>query len=138
MYSLKHVTRLCFIAKKNKYSFPEGFEGKSMRWLRRQYNGIGADWMMPCVRNFVTKSFQRMEPAALVHDVEFLSSDKSYWKFTKANMRLAYNGLKSGCLFTGIALAIICQIFGWSAWKEGKETMSWHYYLNEGGGDGHE
>jgi hypothetical protein len=137
MYSLKHVIRLCNIAKSGNYSLPKGFKNKSYAWLCRNYNGIGAEWMPKCVRQKVTKLFSYMEPVALVHDYEYLSEDKSYWNFTKANMRLAYNGAKSGYLFSGLALAVICQCFGWSAWKEGKETMSWHYYLNESG-DKHE
>lgn len=134
MYSLKHVTRLCNIAKTKGYSFPSGFKQKSLPWLRRHYNGIGAEWMPSCVRKIVTKCFSWMEPAAFLHDIEFLSENKSYWNFTKANLRLAYNGFKSGCIFFGISSALLCQLFGWSAWKEGKEVMAWHYYLNEGDG----
>ncbi len=131
MYSLEHVTKLCDVAKTRNFSFPKGFEQKSIPWLRCQYNGIGAEWMPSCVRKFVTRCFSWMEPAALIHDIEFMTAPKTYWNFTKANFRLAYNGLKSGCVFSGLSAAVICQLFGWSAWKEGKEAMSLYYCLNE-------
>ena len=131
MCSLKHIKRLCQYAKEHGYSFPVGWEDKTFQWMRRQYNGIGAEWMPAWLRNCVTKCFSYMEAAALIHDIEYLSENKSFWNFTKANLRLAYNGFKSHCPISGIILAAICQCFGWTAWKEGKETMAWHYYFKE-------
>jgi hypothetical protein len=122
---------LCSIAAQKGFLLPRGFENKSFAWLRRQYNGIGAEWMPARLRNLVTKLFSKMEAAALIHDVEYLNPNKSYWNFTKANFRLFYNGIKSSCIFSGFSLFVICQLFGWSAWKEGKETMAWHYYFKE-------
>lgn len=129
--SLKHIKRLCSEAHKKGFSFPEGFEEKSYTWLRKQYNGIGAEWMPIWMRKIVTKLFSPMEAAALIHDVEYLNLNKSYWHFIKANFRLFYNGIKSDCFWSGFLLAFICQFFGWSAWKEGKETMAWHYHFKE-------
>lgn len=87
--------------------------------------------MPKIARKIVTKLLSHIEAAALLHDVEYLSEQKSFWNFTKANLRLFYNCAKSRFFFTGVAVAVICQLFGWSAWKEGKETMAWYYYFDE-------
>ncbi|MDD3155341.1 MAG: hypothetical protein PHS41_10770 [Victivallaceae bacterium] len=54
------------------------------------------------------------------HDFDFAIGG-SYWKFTIANLRLAYNSCRDGIAFVGIAAAILCQLFGWMAWKEAKK-----------------
>lgn len=132
-YSRKHIIYLCQVARKNDFSFPQEMDNKSYAWIQRHYNGIGAEWMSRSIRNIATKFMQHMEPEAMLHDIEYLNKKKSYWNFTKANFRLCYNAFKARHLFSGIALALICQIFGWSAWKEGKENMSYYYYYKEGG-----
>jgi hypothetical protein len=67
----------------------------------------------------------------MLHDIEYLNPNKSYWNFTKANFRLCYNAFKARHPISGITFAVICQLFGWSAWKEGKETMAFYYYYKE-------
>ena len=69
-----------------------------------------------------------MEAEALIHDIEYLSENKSYLLFTIANFRLFFNGMKARHFVSGLTLAIICQIFGFSAWKDGKETIAFYYY----------
>lgn len=128
----KHIIYLCEYAKKNNFSFPKCFEGRTYSWLQRHYNGIGAEWMSPKLRNIVTKLLRHMEAEALIHDIEYLLESKSYWRFTVANFRLFYNGVKARHFFSGLMLAIICQLFGWSAWVEGKEMLSYYYYLKRG------
>ena len=128
-YSLKHIKYLVRAAKENNFSFPLEFMEKTPQWLRRHYNGIGAEWMPKCVRSIATKAMRHMEPHALLHDVEYLSAKKSYWRFTIANLRLMYNGFKSRHILSGIVMFLACQLFGWTAWKEGKETMAYCYYL---------
>ena len=130
-YSLKYIKRLCSFAKERNFSLPEGFEKRTPQWIRRNFNGIGAEWMPRWSRRFLSKLLQPLDAAAMVHDVEFLQDNKSYWNFTKANFRLTVNCAKSGFLFSGIAAGTICQFFGWTAWKEGKETMIWYYYYQE-------
>jgi hypothetical protein len=131
MVSKKHILYLCQYARANKFSVPAGFWDKSPAWLRRHYNGIGAEWMPPKVRNIVTAAFRHMEPETMVHDIDFIILPKSFWNFTKANLRLAFNAFKARHTLYGIALAVICQLFGWSAWKDGKESMAFYYYLKE-------
>ena len=129
--SRKHIKYLCHYAEENGFSLPPGFKDKSVKFLQKHYNGIGAEWMPRRVRNFSTKLWRHMEPHALLHDIEYLSVNKSFWNFTKANLRLFYNGVRSRHFFSGLALATVCQFFGWSAWKEGKEIMAYCYYLEE-------
>ena len=129
--SLKHIKYLYSFAVQRGFSFPPESEGKDFPWMRSQYNGIGAEWMPRFLRKLITKLFSRMEAAALFHDIDFLNPNKKYYNFIKANVRLAYNGIKSGCPFSALLLAVICQLFGWSAWKDGKETMAWYYYFQE-------
>jgi hypothetical protein len=128
---MKHIRNLKkYILEKN-FSLPEGFLSKSNLELRDAYNGIGAEWMPSLLRRLITKLFGYMEPAALVHDIDFLNPVKSFKNFTIANLRLIYNSAKCKHLFSGLVAGIICQFFGWSAWIEGKETMAWYYYYQE-------
>jgi hypothetical protein len=135
MYTVEHIEKLIQFAKDHDLSFPEGFEEYSIDWLCAQYNGIGAEWMPLFVRKFLTKYFSPLEPASFLHDIEFLSDDKSFWKFTVANFRLLINGIKSGQVKSSILCAFACQLFGWSAWKNGKELNDWLNYLEENGNE---
>ena len=130
--SLKHIQYLRRFAIENHFSLPDGFMQKPIRWVWRQYNGIGAEWLPMRVRKFLTRFLRHMEAASMVHDVEYLSENKSFWRFTVANMRLIWNGIKSRHPLSGLVLGTVCQLFGWSAWIEGKETMAYHYYFSEG------
>jgi hypothetical protein len=127
--SKNSITQLLALIKVKNYSVPEGFDEASVSYLEVIYNGIGAEWMNPKVRNMLAKFLKCLEPDALIHDFEFSGSNKSYFAFTKANLRLAYNAFKGGHALAGTAAAILCQVFGWSAWMDGKETMAYYYYL---------
>lgn len=107
-----------------KFSFPPNFKRYNSKRLLRCYNGIGAAWMPKWFRDFVTYIFYRLEAAALLHDFEYTRKKKSYWRFTVANVRLAYNSARSRRLLLGIAAMVVCQLFGWSAYKAGKELLS--------------
>lgn len=131
MYSKKHVKMLLRIVYRKKFLLPVGFTERSNNWIRSQYNGIGAEWMPKFVRKLMTNLLGKMEAAALVHDCEFAFTQKSFRKFTVANFRLAVNGAKCGHPFCGTASAVLCQLFGWSAYRDGKESMSYCNYYKE-------
>ena len=131
MFSLKHIKKLYKHAKDMGFSFPDEVQVKSLAWMRRHYNGIGAEWLPRWVRKMTTFFLSPLEPAALLHDVEYLGKNKSYWRFTVANFRLFLNAAKDKYFFLGLGAALVCQLFGWSAWKEGKETMCYYYYYEE-------
>ena len=107
-----------------KFSFPPNFKRYNSKRLLRCYNGIGAEWMPKWFRNFVTYICDELEAAALLHDFEYTHGPKSYWRFTVANVRLAYNAARSRRLLLGIGAMIVCQSFGWYAYKNGKELLS--------------
>lgn len=124
MSDIEYIKYLRQMAIALKFSFPPTFKSYSSKRLVKLYNGIGAEWMPKWFRNFVTYICDRLEAAALMHDFEYTRKKKSYWRFTVANVRLAYNAAKSRRLFLGIAAAILCQLFGWWAYKAGKEVLS--------------
>jgi hypothetical protein len=104
-----------------KFSLPANFKRYNSKRLLRCYNGIGAEWMPAWLRDFVTDIFFILQAAALIHDFEYTHGKKSYWNFTVANVRFAYNAARSHRLVIGIAGALLCQVFGWYAYTHSKE-----------------
>lgn len=129
--SVAHIEYLKNYAIEKGFWLPDGFEDTPLEVLAGIYNGIGAEWLPVYARKFLTKFLFYMEPESLPHDFEFIQKNKSYWKFTLANFRAFVNAAKDRHPLSGLVFAIVCQTLGWSAWKEGKETMAWHYYLGE-------
>ena len=123
MTDIEYIKYLRQMAIALKFSFPPSFKGYSSRRLVKLYNGIGAEWMPKALRDLVTYICDRLEAAALLHDFEYTRKKKSYWRFTVANVRLAYNAARSRRPFLGIAAAILCQLFGWGAYKAGREVL---------------
>ena len=107
-----------------KFSFPANFKKSSSKRLLRCYNGIGAEWMPEHIRKFISDIFFTLQAAALIHDFEYTHGKKSYWNFTVANVRFAYNAARSHRLIIGIAGALLCQVFGWYAYTHSKEVLS--------------
>lgn len=103
------------------FSLPAGFIKRSYARLQKVYNGIGAEWMPKFLRKFITWLLTGLEAAALVHDFEWSKQKKSLWHFLVSNLRLWYNAAKLRHFFSGGTAALICTIFGWSAYKSGKE-----------------
>lgn len=131
MYSKKHIKKLLRIASQKKLLLPAGFTNRSHNWVQKQYNGAGAEWMPKFVRRWMTLLLQKMEAAVLVHDCEYSFVKKSYYQFTIANLRLAANGAKCGHPIAGAVCAVLCQLFGWAAYRDGKESMSYCNYYKE-------
>lgn len=127
MVNLAYIKYLRQMAIALKFSFPKNFKSYSSKRLVRLYNGVGAEWMPEWLRKVMTWLVRllcdKAEAAVLIHDFEFTREAKSYYKFTKANLRLAYNCFRSRRLLVGICAAVICQLFGWSAYKSGKEMF---------------
>ena len=124
MSDVEYIKYLRQMAIALNFSFPPDFKRYNSRRLLRCYNGVGAEWMPKWMIKTVTFFCDRIEAAALLHDFEYTHGKKSYWRFTVANVRLAYNAAKSRRLFLGIAAAIICQLSGWYAYINGKEVLS--------------
>lgn len=110
-----------------KYAAPPEFWTVPIDELKRAYNGIGPEHWPTWARRAVSALLRPFEAAALVHDWEFSRDVKSKGLFTDANFRLALNIGKQALvdrrpilIFYGIAAAILCEFFGYKAYKEGR------------------
>ena len=120
MSDIGHIRYLRKTAVLLGFSVPENFRRYSSKTLLRCYNGVGAQWMPGWMRKIFTYICLHLEAAALIHDFEYTRKKKSYGHFTKANLRLAYNACRSRHPVLGAASALLCQLFGWYAYKNGK------------------
>ena len=103
-----------------KYSMPSGFRKANYTRLSKIYNGIGAAWMPEWARRFLTIYLLTLAPASLIHDYEYVYGKTGYWAFCVANMRLAYNAAVDHHFLLGLLAALLCQVFGYGAFREGK------------------
>jgi hypothetical protein len=128
-YSMGHIRILRDEIRTCRLSVPEGFSEASDEDLVRAYNGIGPDAWCPILRRLVTWLLAFFEAVALIHDYEFGCPEKSYARFTAANLRFAYNAIRRAIIRTpgryalkvagcGLLLALLCQIFGYSGYRK--------------------
>lgn len=102
--------------------------------LRLLYNRLGPDSFPAWLRDLVSDLNTWLEPAALIHDVEWSRSDGSRESFTASNRRLRENGHRLArhlfawydprhYLYQNRAsrFSNYCQLFGWHAWKRDAE-----------------
>ena len=116
-YTLKQVAALRGEVREHHFSVPRGFERCSTRRLREYYNGVGAESWSPYFRKFVSYLLGFLNAPALVHDYEFSRRKKSFWLFSKANLRLVYNCAWEWHLLLGLVAGLLCEIFGYGAYK---------------------
>lgn len=96
------------------------------------YNGIGSDEMPEWLRDIISYLHPALEPAALIHDIEWYESDRTHESFTESNQRFERNGCRIADLsykwfnpmryyvrYHAKRFAWACQKFGWSAWISG-------------------
>ena len=79
----------------------------SVEEIAAAYNGIGAAWMPSKIREKITTDYADLEPAAMIHDVDYARASGTFADFHAANARLRDNILK-----TADAVA-----FPWISWK---------------------
>lgn len=106
---------------------PDSFWTAPDSELARAYNGIGPDRWPGWIRGAVTRLLRPFQAAAFVHDWEYSLPEKSYRAFAAANFRLAANVVREAlydCRISlvpaGIAAAVLCQLFGYAAWRRGR------------------
>ncbi len=108
---------------------PESFWKASDVELTVACNGVGPErW--PCgMRKLCSWLLRPLEASAAIHDWEYSQPDKSFRAFSAANARLAANVMlealydcRPACMLMGIAAALACQFFGWSAYKNGRTS----------------
>lgn len=129
-YPLDHVRELRDVAL-SRLSAPEAFRSERLVILHACYNGIGPDRWSTRFRGFVTWVLGFFEADALIHDYEYSLPQKSYWLFTVANLRFAFNSVVLAAVRFGVSrktakvaalgllLALLCQFFGYSGYKTG-------------------
>lgn len=95
--------------------------------LAQAFNGIGAEHWPKWMRTLLTALLRPFQAAAFVHDWEYSRETKTFRAFSAANWRLAVNVAREAvydcrpCVIPAGALAaLLCQIFGWRAYLNGR------------------
>jgi len=99
---------------------------------RREYNGIGPEFLPEDVREAITRYLEKFEPAALIHDMRFSVSDGTAASFNYANMEFYANckmlanfwypwwnwrRYRARCL-AGMMYDAVSGDAGWKAWRD--------------------
>ena len=127
MYTIDEIKKLRTEIRVYGLSIPSGFEGATDEELQRVYNGIGPEAWCPLFRSAATWLLRFFDAVALIHDYEYSLKEKSYARFTMANIRFAWNAFRSAVLqipgqqgakvaCCGFLLALLCQIFGYTGY----------------------
>lgn len=122
-YTIEHIQDLLGVTRLRNMSLPDGFADESIETLQRVYNGVGAEAWSSKFRSFVTRLLEDLEAPALIHDWEYTFQPKNYKAFTKANFRLCINAWKDHRFKVGLGAAILCQLFGYSGYKETHDVI---------------
>ena len=92
-------------------------------------NGIGPRALPRFLRKTLNKLHPALEPAALIHDIDFERSDGTKEGFDRANARFLANGLRGAlscawydlrrylAMFHAFRLALCCRHFGGIFWQ---------------------
>lgn len=106
---------------------PDSFWSAADSELAEAFNGIGAEHWPKWLRSALTVLLRPFQAAALVHDWEYTQNPKSFRAFSGANWRLAVNislealyNCHPGVIPAGALAALLCQIFGWHAYRNGR------------------
>ena len=96
--------------------------------LAAAFNGVGPDRWCPVFRATVSWLLKPFFTAALPHDWEYSLPETTFMAFTAANWRFAVNSClealderRLSMVFMGLALAALCQLFGWSGYLQGRD-----------------
>lgn len=117
-FSLDHVQMLKLHCLEKGLSVPEMFRFATAEQLQACYNGVGPDRWSSRFRRFTTWILTFLEASALIHDWEFTYQPKTYWAFTVANLRLAWNATLDRHPVAGIVGVVLCQLFGWRGYRD--------------------
>ena len=104
-----------------------GFWSASEAELDAACNGVGPEHWPRRGRWLISWFLRPLDASSAPHDWEYSLPKKSYWRFTRANWRLAVNCTKEalydvriGVIPLGLIAALLCQIFGWRAYRNGR------------------
>ena len=106
---------------------PESFWMASESELAAACNGIGPEHWPSWARSVLSVLLRPLEASAEIHDWDYSLPHKTFRAFTEANARLAVNVIleavydcRPACMLTGILAALLCQVFGWRAYRIGR------------------
>ena len=126
-YSVSYVRRLREHCDRIGVRAPASFWTADCRDLAAAFNGVGPDRWCPAFRAVVSWLLKPFFTAALPHDWEYSLPRKSYRAFTAANRRFIVNSSlealderRVSLVFMGVALAVLCQLFGWGGYLHGR------------------
>lgn len=126
-YSVEYVESLRRHCARIGVTAPESFWLAAPGRLAEAFNGVGPDRWCPVFRSAVSWLLKPFFTAALPHDWEYSRPEKNYRAFTLANLRFAWNSClealderRPSMAAMGLALAALCQVFGWSAYRGGR------------------
>lgn len=114
-------------------SRPADFDQLTDAELTACYNGIGAAWFPAFLRAGCTAVLNRMEPLALIHDVEFTRAPRTYRAFSVANLRWAFNACRIAgktvimpgrwrFLCAALLCAAACQLGGFRGYRHSEKA----------------
>ena len=118
-------------------SAPDEFWRSSPERIVAAYNGVGPDLLPRWIRRIITALLARYEPEAMVHDYEYEQPRKTFWRFTVANARFAWNAVRAAVrdnellivmvrqAVLGVLLAALCQLGGWRGFKSARRSVSY-------------
>lgn len=101
--------------------------------IAADYNGCGPEWLPGFIREKLTSFLALFEPAFLIHDSDFASSDGSTFAFAQANDRLEMNCLRLSSYtypwwswrryrahLAALEIASLCRRYGWKAYCQAR------------------
>lgn len=125
--AIADLRALCVAADLEGREILDGYTDTELRLL---YNRLGPDSFPAWLRGALSDLNRWLEPAALIHDVEWSNSDGTREHFTASNLRLRRNGHRLArhlyrvwdprrYLYQNRAsrFSNYCQLFGFSAWR---------------------
>ena len=116
--NLKHVSELYETAVKAGLDLGMAASLSDDR-LAELYNGCGPEWLRVEIREMLTRRLAIFEPAFLIHDTDFASSDGSTFAFAQANDRLEMN-----------CLALANYTYPWYSWRRYRARAVAHMLFN--------
>ena len=134
--NLKHVSDLYETAVKADLDLGSAASLSDDR-LAELYNGCGPEWLPARIREKLTRLLAIFEPAFLIHDTDFASSDGSTFAFAMANDRLEMNCLalanytypwyswrRYRARLAALEIASLCRRYGWKAYGSARDATA--------------
>ncbi len=129
-YTLKEIKNI------RKVALCANLENRELLWKYRNFqlqslcNGIGPACFPEWARKLVSAMNPTLEPAAAIHDLEWLEGNGTIGSFFETNRRLRRNGWKLArkryawfdprryfVMHQACRFERLCNLFGWAVWS---------------------